>query len=87
MIKRDIITVSGQVPTHVPPAPTQQGLGSPMPNHQQGIVQPPINASPTPIEEPQPTPYQDEPVEEQLDWNAEPQDIVETEQIVSIEPG
>lgn len=58
-----------------------------MANHQQGIVQPPIHTSPTPIEDSQPTQYQDEPVEEQLDWNVEPQDIVESEQIVSTEPG
>lgn len=79
--------VEGPVPSHVPPAPTQPGLGSPMPNHQQGVVQPPLNPSPTPIEEPQPTQYPEEPVEEFQDWSNEQPDVVEPEQVVSSEAG
>lgn len=59
-----------------------------MSNHQPALVQPPLNNPPTPIEDPQPTVYQDEPVEEPLDNSyTEHQDIVEPEQSVSSEPG
>lgn len=59
-----------------------------MPNHQPALVQQPLNNPPTPIEDPQPTPYLDEPVDEPLDNSyTDHQDMVEPEQSVSSEPG
>lgn len=60
----DINVLPVQVPTHVPAAQTQ-GLGAPMPNLQQGIVQAPSNP-PAPVEEQEPQ-IVEEPIEEPLE--------------------
>ncbi|KAJ8950477.1 hypothetical protein NQ314_007864 [Rhamnusium bicolor] len=81
----DISVLPGQVPTHVPvPSAQTQGLGAPIPNLQQGLVQAPLNV-PTPIEEQQPQ-LIEEPVEEPLETNySEPQEPELEQQEVSIE--
>lgn len=74
----------GQVPTHVPTAQSQ-GLGAPIPNLQQGLVQTPLNP-PAPIEEQEPQVI-DEPIEEPLETSYnEPQES-EPETELPIESG
>jgi len=81
----DINAIPGPVPSHV--APSQPGLTSPMPNLQQGFVQPPLNNPPTPIEDQQPPLHQDEPAEEPLDNSYIEHQDIEQEQSLPLEPG
>ncbi|KAJ8978391.1 hypothetical protein NQ317_006298 [Molorchus minor] len=79
----DINVLPGQVPTHVPTAQTQ-GIGAPIPNLPQGLVQP-VLSQPVPVEEVEQ--HVEETVEETLEAEYIEEHEPETEEEAPIESG